>query len=311
MLKKAIPAIGVGFLALVLVESAAGQGVKELVKEVKEQKEPAKRIQALGKIAAMGPKAADEAGEALVEAMMDKSAAVRTKAAEALDAVDPEVHRHVVTIFIGQRKLQAMNAIAEMGPKGKAALPVVLKVLASPIPVGYVESDWSPVPIADLYLAALTAARKIAPEDKRVVRVILTLVSQDPRARLQKNQKSQPAREPDPGDFDALDPEVDLQGGRVPRRRRPMPPGPLGVAETIRLVALDNLDEMDVNAKEKVPALVAALKDPYCLMAAMRALVRMEGDAKAALPALRRLKTSPFDSVRDAATKAVRKIEKG
>jgi hypothetical protein len=231
-------------------------------------------MKVLGKIAELGPKAA-EAAEALVEIMMDKSPAARSKAATALEAVDPEIHRLVMTLFIGQHKIKALERIADMGTDGKAALPVVLKIAMSPYPVG---NDVRPDP--SLHLAALTAMRKIAPDDKRVAKVILTLASRTQKVRVFVNPY-------DTNNLALQNPD-----------------------NTIRLAALKNLDEMDIAAKEKVPALMTALREPACLMLAIRALERMGPDASAALPALRPLMNSPNDVVRDAATTAVRKIEK-
>jgi hypothetical protein len=255
MWKKATAAASFVLLTLFLIGSAAGQEVKQLVKDLKDS---AKRMNTLGKIAELGPKAA-EAAEPLVEIMMDKSPAARSKAATALEAVDPEIYRHVMTLFIGQDKDKALKDIADMGASGKAALPVVLKIALRPYP-----GDKEDYPDPRLQLRAIEAMRKLAPDDKRVAKAILTLASRPRKARN----------------------------------------------DSIRLEALRNLDEMDIDAKEKVPVLMPALNESSCVMLAIQALGRMEADAKAALPALKRLKFSPIDAVRDAATEAVRKIEK-
>jgi HEAT repeat protein len=260
---RALSVIG---LTVALVGLVAADEVGDLVKEVNlKTADVSKRIKAMEKLAKMGPKAVD-AGEALAEAMMDKSSIIRKNAAEALEAVDPEIHRHVVTIFIGQAKIDAVKAIGEMGQQGKAAVPVLVKLLTSPVPAQ-----------PDLHLAAMDALREIAPDDKRAARAIVTLVAQGPTT-ASRNPKGLWSQEQH-------------------------------AATEIRLAAIKRLDEMNIGAKDKVAPLIRALSDRQCVLPAIKILDGIGRDASEALPALKRLKSSPVDAVREAATEAVRSIE--
>jgi uncharacterized caspase-like protein len=76
-----------------------------------------------------------------------------------------------------------------------------------------------------------------------------------------------------------------------------------------RLAGKARLGAIEAPTADKVAALVAALGDTEATAAVIKALEEYGADATAALPALRRLKTSPLDTVKNAAITAIAKIE--
>ena len=66
---------------------------------------------------------------------------------------------------------------------------------------------------------------------------------------------------------------------------------------------------IDATTADKVGALVAALGDEEAIIEVIGALEQIGEDAKVALPALKKLKMSKIDTIRNAAITAIAKIE--
>src|SRR5262245_34133633 len=77
----------------------------------------------------------------------------------------------------------------------------------------------------------------------------------------------------------------------------------------VRSAALKLAPGMQVREDRLVTAYLSALQDPSCCAEAVRQLGNLRGKAKAAVPALRLLKTHPKEDVRDEADRALRMIE--
>jgi hypothetical protein len=88
----------------------------------------------------------------------------------------------------------------------------------------------------------------------------------------------------------------------------PNPRGDRALRER-RVAALAQLNVIAATTGEKVEALVAALEDDQAAVEVIQALQGYGKDAAPALPALKKLKQSPIDAVRNAAITAIAKIE--
>jgi HEAT repeat protein len=158
-------------------DALSEQGGKEirkvlepLVKDLK-NKRPEYRLKAIEKLAEMGT-SAREAGGALVDCIVtDRSQTVREAAIEALEKVDPAVHKHVVTLLFDsseQAKRTAVSALGDMGTRGKAALPALLLHYQNEVLRGYDAVN------------ALVAVVRVAPDNRATVQVVLEAVSMPP-----------------------------------------------------------------------------------------------------------------------------------
>lgn len=76
-----------------------------------------------------------------------------------------------------------------------------------------------------------------------------------------------------------------------------------------RLNAISQLKVIEADTADKVKALISALGDGVRAVHVIGALGEIGKDAETALPLLQKLKNSPKDAVRNAAVKAIAKIE--
>ncbi|MBM3981234.1 MAG: hypothetical protein FJ304_13285 [Planctomycetes bacterium] len=118
---------------------------------------------------------------------------------------------------------------------------------------------------------ALEALLKVTPNDPVITNEVLRLVGQPP---------------PNPNDFFA---------GQI--------------TNLSREIGLKHLNSLDVPVAKKVTALIAALSDPTARVDAVQRLGKLGADAKAALPALMKLKLDNNVNVRDAVNKAIAAIK--
>jgi HEAT repeat protein len=230
--------------------------VDALVKEVK-SKDKAARLKAMDDLAAMGPEA-KEAGQALVEAMLDKTPAIATKAGDALEKIDPDVYKLVLTLAIdrdARARENAIDSLAKLGAEGKAAVPVLFVASLN-------------VEHASHALQALT---KVAPNDARVIDAVL------------RNLPVAPA-------------EI-AKGERFITNSGP------------RATAISVLDSVTIPPTKSVPALISAMNDPRVRVDAINALGKIGPKAHESVPVLSKLKRDSSENVRDAAGKALEKIE--
>jgi len=233
------------------------------------------RVAAAERLRKMGEKARP-AARALCEAIVSPSESVRRSALEALEKVDPALYKQVVLLVVDENvynHVQASNALSVMGVEGAAAVPVLL---AHAKKVYSVEYDF---PHVEVLIADIAALAKLGPGEPEVVELFKELT---------KFQKDRFGR---------------YRGWQV---------------RTVAISALVATGKAQPDRrKELVPVLVAATEstdsrqqDETTSIAAIKALGEFGADAKAAIPALKKLKFSSSMPVREAARAALDKIEK-
>ncbi|HEY1860345.1 MAG TPA: HEAT repeat domain-containing protein [Gemmataceae bacterium] len=228
--------------------------VDALVRELK-AKDAKGRLKVLDDLAAMGTDAR-EAGPALVEAMLDKTPVVASKAGDALEKVDPPVYKLVLTVALdrdARKREAAIDSLGKLGVEGKAAVPILFMAGQKP----------------EHASGALQALVQIAPNDPHVRDAIVRALYVPP-AEVAKG---------------------------------PVTHSPL------RGAAIAVLDAVVISPKKSVPALISALYDPQVRVEAINALGKIGPKAEEAVPALTKLKRDSAEEVRDAASKALEKIE--
>ncbi len=200
------------------------------------------------------------AAEPLVEAMMDPMPEVRSAANEALAKIAPAIQTNVLTLLIGNDKRAAARQLQGLGKEAKFALPALIHCYRSNATGEGLTTDQLPQ-IRAIWLDSLAG---IAPDDKRVVQIVLDKVAN-------KKDRFHFAREK----------------------------------------AISLLDVVQADKSEKVKALVTVLDaHPQLAVTAIIAIERIGApEAAEALPALKKLKLSTDDAVRQAAASAVTKIE--
>lgn len=113
---------------------------------------PGDRAKAAEAIGALGDKG-KPATPALCAAMLDKDDDLKVAAGDALKKVRPDLHPWVTELALGKDKdvfatNQAMNALLQLGPKGRESWPVVvrylryLKAMSDKPPRGTAVQDW-------------------------------------------------------------------------------------------------------------------------------------------------------------------------
>jgi HEAT repeat protein len=199
------------------------------------------------------------AAEPLVEAMMDPMPEVRSAASEALAKIAPAIQPHVLTLLIGNDKQAAARQLQGLGKEAKSALPALIHCYRS-IATGGLGVRLIEMPVVTA--GWLDTLAGIAPDDKRVVQIVLDAV-------------------------------MTKTNNNLPR---------------VKAIAL--LDVVQADKSAKIKALVTAVDDSELAVQAIIAIERIGApEAAEALPALKKLKLSPNDAVRQAATSAVTKIE--
>jgi hypothetical protein len=151
--------------------------MEPLIKGLRSKKTE-ERTAAIEKLGELGSQARP-AGAALVEyGVLDPSPTIREAAAAALEKIDPEVQRQVVTlVFDGDRNnwYQAVDALKVAGSRAKAAMPA-LKFHYRQLMTGQ-RRDYT----GGAVLAAMVA---ISPDDKEVVETVIRLISQPSDGRM-------------------------------------------------------------------------------------------------------------------------------
>jgi HEAT repeat len=243
---------------------------KDLLKKIEEtvkgaaanlkDKNPAIRIKTANALAKL-PSIPESkvAAEPLVEAMMDPMPEVRSAASEALAKIAPSIQPHVLTLLIGNDKRGAARQLQGLGKEAKFALPVLIHCYRSNAEDGGLTGDQLPQ-IRAIWLDSLAG---VAPDDKRVVRIVLDEVTN-------KKDRFHFAREK----------------------------------------AISLLDTVQANKTDKIKASMTVLDDRVLAVKAVIAIERIgPPEAAEAIPALKKLKLSTDDALRQAATSALTKIE--
>jgi HEAT repeat protein len=260
------------------IQAAAGleakalmqQKLAPLLKDLKD-KSAATRQKALEGIADLGPDAAD-ASEAILSMFSDRSPAVQQSALDALEKVNPTLHKPILTLVVDKDavpRVQAISQLQKMGKDAKPAVPLLLRLYQAQVAD---PRQFNPGLLCDLILAAVG---DIDPDNRDYIDLVLSVVS-SPRQPIAG-----------PGGI----------GSGAPSRDK-------AIVMAMRLVKDGHLD-----ASKLVKPLIAAMADPQVEVQAINALGALGADAKDALPALKRLKADPQQAVRDAAADAVKKIE--
>src|SRR5438445_5633690 len=86
------------------------------------------RLDAVQRLGAMGEDAID-ASRALCQALLDRSHKVQLAAAEAIERVNPIIHKLVITIVVDQNPANRLKAVIELGrlkEQGSPGVPIVL-----------------------------------------------------------------------------------------------------------------------------------------------------------------------------------------
>jgi HEAT repeat protein len=232
-------------------EAAAGGGraggqLAELLKRLKD-KSPAARQKACEAIGALGAAGA-EGSEALILALGDRSPAVQQAALDALEKVNPTLHRPVLTLLVDRNdgaKVEAMRQIGRMRADGKPAVPLLVRYCGM-----------TGVPAAHLFrLRAFEALKEIDPGGREYALLLLQAipVSRAVPAGLEGTLVRRKAI----GFAMELVRDKRLGAAQLVR--------PLVVAmndPACRIQAIDALGELGAAAREAVPVLTALKRDP-------------------------------------------------
>jgi len=173
---------GVAKKSIESIQIAAKGGNPALVEiakwlKSKQQSERVKATLALGKLGAEGK----ELSTALIESMIERWPTNKEDFFDALEKINPAIHKPVLTLLIDQAfipRREALENIEKLSLEGKPTLPVLLLLhqagqLASGKNAGY--------EIQYLAGKALVVMSRIAPQDKAVIQAVITLISTNPR----------------------------------------------------------------------------------------------------------------------------------
>jgi HEAT repeat protein len=265
--------------ALANVEAAAAAEKREqarakvgpLVKGLK-ARQPAARVRALEAIGEMGEEGV-EASEAVILALGDGAPAVQQAALDALEKVNPALHKPVLTILVDRTdaaKARAIMQLGQLGAGAKPALPLLFRLYQAQ--AGRLEMGLH----QPFRITILDALKEIDPDDKRFAGLVLQAMSVTPAA----------AR------LSGLEGLVDV-----------------AVRKRAIVIAQELVKDKKLEADRLVKPLVSALNDPYCSLQAISALADLGVEARDAIPALTALKRNPDQATRDAAAEALKKIQ--
>jgi HEAT repeat protein len=228
------------------------------------------RLSALKKIAELGADGM-EASEAIIELCADNVPAIREAAFDALQKVNPTLHKPIIALLIDRDDAKKLAAIAELGKLGaeaKPAIPLLIQfyqlraLMARSTGFG----SYFSVPI-------LSALNSIDAENKRFHRLLLAVIPVTPSSK--------------PGVV-----FVDW----APRKK------------AIELT-LEAVEAKRIKARDAVKPFLSAMSDPSCKIQAIKALGELGVRAKDAIPVLTKLKLDPDSTTREAAAEALKKIK--
>lgn len=261
------------------------EAILALAKELKAP-EPEDRVKALLWLAAHGPDA-NIVGEDVIAAIRDRCPAVQQAAADALGAINPKVCPHVVAILRGPvpGRREAISELGNLGAEAGIAIPLLLDCNENTpswgggnAKAGRDHEDLFPV------------IARIAPKDKRFAAAVL--------ASIAGRRSGSTATVIGPSV-----PSGALAGIAAANQRQER------ALRDRRLGGIGQLKVIDATAAEKVGALAAALDDRVALPSVVEALEDLGVEAKPALPVLKKLKSSTAADYRNAAIRAIARIE--
>jgi HEAT repeat protein len=160
--------------AIDAIKGTGGSGdakVDDIVKDLK-SKNAATRMKAVTRLADLGEEG-KAAAPALVEFMLESWPRNREKFLDTLEKIDGESQTHILSFLSemeAEKKLAAVEEMENLGPEGKACLPLLLKFFYLDR-MGKLTQDFS---FAQRIIPAMI---KINPEDKAVIAAVLSAVS--------------------------------------------------------------------------------------------------------------------------------------
>jgi hypothetical protein len=171
-------------LALALIGSgrtraADGDKLEALARELKST-DAQVRIKAARELGKLGPKAADVSKE-LCDAVLDPNLAVSKAAFQALEKVQPELHKPLTKLVFNKTlriRLEGAKELAKLGTDAEPAAFLIVSTLAKSV-AGARETNKEAERVEGEIFAALL---KIGSEDPEVIRVLKTLAGPDTAA---------------------------------------------------------------------------------------------------------------------------------
>jgi DNA-directed RNA polymerase subunit M/transcription elongation factor TFIIS len=233
-------------------------------------KSPGARQKALEALGQMGPDA-EAASEDVLALLADKSATVQQSAFDALEKINPALHKPILTLLVDRdnaHKIEALRQLGALGNDAAPALPTLIRYYR--LQTTRESSGWLLLPAT-----LLSTMCAIDPDNKDFQSLVISNI----------------ALQPAENDY-----------SYAISNYRPLRIQSIGIAA-------DWARAGKVEANKLVKPLRLALADINCQLAAIKALGDLGPAGKEALPELRRLKTDPEQTIRDAAADAVSKIE--
>jgi HEAT repeat protein len=286
---------------------------------------PSMRRSAAGALGNIGP-AAGAAAPALTALLGDEDRGVGVEAARALWRIDRG--REAVAFLVracageGEPRVRAIKALGEIGPEAGRAVPVLRKGLQDPD-----ESERAAVALALWRLQRRTETPGLVSDPRQEALSVLIKLLREGRpeqrwsaaaAVRQIGPEAGPAvpalvaclREEDPG---LREQAADALGAIDPRDREAVPALTALLDDSnlrVRLAAARALARAGHRPADLVPVLVRVLeRSPDLLDDVAAVLVTLGPDARAAVPALRRLLRHSDHTVSVAASRALRQID--
>lgn len=311
-----------------LKDAIKREEIASLIRQLKDKDEIV-RLQAAKKLGDLGAAAAD-AIPALTEATKDKDPDVQRVAKKSLEVIqvaakggDPGLYSIAKGLKAIQQadRVKAAQSLAKLGPKGKEASAVVIESMLERWPNNKEEfldalAAINPTlqkPVVTLLVdqnalskqKAIHELEDLKGEAKPAVPILLALVQAELQRSSTKNylglggEALVTAAHVDPQNNTVIQTVL----GLVPHNTR------LGRGRVDDTHAIELAFEMKIDPKLLAPPLITAMANPQVKLMAVRALGKIGPEAKAAIPALNKMRFDSVQQVREAATEALKSIQ--
>lgn len=274
------------------IEQALAQEVKPILEQIQKDLKSKKiedRLAGVESLRRLG-----EEGKALtallLQSMLETSGHTE-KFLDALEKVHPALHRPILTLIVdrsARNHVNALQQIALLGPDGGGALPFLQFIYRRSLTSksGSGSSDLGPASSGDYCVGSLYAMANVAPENNATIQAIVgALVAPSQRVYY----------------VDEILNEMETITIGTARFR---------IDNSSRLYALHFANSLKIDRKLLVNPMISWLSDPEHGYVAIHQLGEIGPDAKAAIPLLNKLRFASTEAVRDAAVKALEKIQK-
>lgn len=268
-------------------------------------KKPQERLRAVVELGNLKEVARPVAAQVCMVLAGDPIPAVRQGALEALEKIHPELHIPIVVFVVeadAQKHIKATRDVMNLGEQGRAAVPVLLSHIQT-APARFVTK--APA----LIVADAQALAQIAPDDPVTQKALLELTCfsfTPPRYRADIGGPVRTAAVRVLGELlDKHPDQASAIGPRLIAMTRNM------TDERVRgqaIVLLGKVAENHANLRPQIAACFVTLANAGD-MSVVAQFGKCGGDAKDALPLLKKLKLHPTESIRTAANKAIQQIE--